>query len=169
MDPLAAAIEPLIPGLRRYARSWLRDRAMADDVVQDCLERAVGRWRQRRGAEVRPWVYTILHNLLVDHQRQHSQRGTAVPLHLVDDATLGRPADQETGLHHRDLLRALDALPEEQRTVLLLVSVEGLPYAEVAAVVGVPLGTVMSRISRARDRLATLLREGERPRLRSVQ
>ena len=71
--------------------------------------------------------------------------------------------------HHRDLLRALDALPEEQRTVLLLVSVEGLPYAEVAAVVGVPLGTVMSRISRGRDRLATLLREGERPRLRSVQ
>ena len=169
MDPLAAAIEPLIPGLRRYARSWLRDRAMADDVVQDCLERAVGRWRQRRGAEVRPWVYTILHNLLGDQQRQHSRRGTAVPLHLVDDATLGRPADQETGLHHRDLLRALDALPEEQRTVLLLVSVEGLPYAEVAAVVGVPLGTVMSRISRARDRLATLLREGERPRLRSVQ
>jgi RNA polymerase sigma factor (sigma-70 family) len=87
----------------------------------------------------------------------------------LDDATLGRPADQDTGLHHRDLLRALDALPEEQRTVLLLVSVEGLPYAEVAAVVGVPLGTVMSRIFRARDRLATLLREGERPRLRSVQ
>ncbi len=86
MDPLAAAIEPLIPGLRRYARSWLRDRAMADDVVQDCLERAVGRWRQRRGVEVRPWVYTILHNLLVDHQRQHNRRGTAVPLHLVDDA-----------------------------------------------------------------------------------
>jgi len=56
MDPLTAAIEPLIPGLRRYARSWLRDRVMADDVVQDCLERAVGRWGQRRGAEVRPWV-----------------------------------------------------------------------------------------------------------------
>jgi RNA polymerase sigma-70 factor (ECF subfamily) len=119
--------------------------------------------------EVRPWVYAILHNLLVDHQRQRSRRGTAVPLHLVDDAALGRPADQDTGLHHRDLLRALDALPEEPRTVLLLVSVEGLPYAEVAAVVGVPLGTVMSRISRGRDRLATLLREGERPRLRSVQ
>jgi DNA-directed RNA polymerase specialized sigma24 family protein len=104
MDPLAAAIEPLIPGLRRYARSWLRDPAMADDVVQDCLERAVGRWRQRRGAEVRPWVYAILHNLLVDHQRQHSRRGTAVPLHLVDDAALGRPADQDAGLHHRSVI-----------------------------------------------------------------
>ena len=153
MDPLAAAIEPLVPGLRRYARSWLRDQAMADDLVQDCLERAVGRWRQRRGAEVRPWVYAILHNLLVDHQRQHSRRGTTVPFHLVDDAALGRPADQDAGLHHRDLLRALDALPEEQRTVLLLISVEGLSYGEVAAVVGVPLGTVMSRISRGRDRL----------------
>ncbi len=169
VDPLAAAIEPLGPGLRRYARSWLRDQAMADDLVQDCLERAVGRWRQRRGTEVRPWVYAILHNLLVDHKRQHVRRGTAVPLHLVDDVALGRPADQDAGLHHRDLLRALDALPEEQRTVLLLISVEGLSYGEVAAVVGVPLGTVMSRISRGRDRLATLLREGERPRLRSVQ
>ena len=117
MDPLAAAIEPLIPGLRRYARSWLRDRAMADDVVQDCLERAVGRWRQRRGVEVRPWVYAILHNLLVDHQRQRSRRGTAVPLHLVDDAALGRPADQDTGLHHRDLLRALDPAFPKWRVV----------------------------------------------------
>ncbi|WP_268795202.1 sigma factor-like helix-turn-helix DNA-binding protein, partial [Sphingomonas sp. Leaf38] len=98
-----------------------------------------------------------------------SRRGTAVPFHLVDDAALGRPADQDAGLHHRDLLRALDALPEEQRTVLLLISVEGLSYGEVAAVVGVPLGTVMSRISRGRDRLATLLREGERPRLRSIR
>nr|WP_306286307.1 RNA polymerase sigma factor [Sphingomonas sp. Ant20] len=95
---------------------------MADDLVQDCLERAVGRWRQRRGTEVRPWVYAILHNLLVDHKRQHVRRGTAVPLHLVDDVALGRPADQDAGLHHRDLLRALDALPEEQRTVLLLIS-----------------------------------------------
>ena len=162
-------LEASVPALRRYARALTRNIDRADDLVQDCLERAVGRWRQRRGTEVRPWVYAILHNLLVDHQRQHSRRGTAVPLHLVDDAALGRPADQDAGLHHRDLLRALDALPEEQRTVLLLLSVEGLSYGEVAAVVGVPLGTVMSRISRGRDRLATLIREGERPRLRSVR
>lgn len=169
MDPLAAAIEPLIPGLRRYARAWLRDPAAADDVVQDCLERAVGRWRQRRGAEVRPWLYAILHNLMVDHGRRQARRGAAVPIHLVEDAALAQLAAQEAGLHHRDLLRALDALPPEQRSVLLLVSVEELSYADIATVLGVPLGTVMSRIARGRDRLAMLLQHGARPRLRSVR
>lgn len=167
MDPLAAAIEPLIPGLRRYARAWTRDVGAADDLVQDCLERAVAGWQRRRGKEVRPWLYAILHNRLVDHHRQLSRRGAPVAIDAADEAALAIPAHQEAPLHQRDLLRALALLPEDQRAVLLLVSVEDLSYAEAAAVLGVPVGTVMSRLSRGRDRLAVLL-AADRPRLRSV-
>lgn len=169
MIALAAAIEPLIPGLRRYARAWTRDAVLADDLVQDSLERAVAAWSRRRGSEVRPWVYAILHNRLVDHSRQRARRAPLVAIDAAGEAALARPPEQEAGLHERDLLRALEALPEEQRAVLLLVSVEDLPYAEVAAVLGVPIGTVMSRLSRGRDRLAALMAAGERPRLRRVK
>lgn len=169
MDALATAIEPLIPGLRRYARAWTRDAAMADDLVQDCLERAVGGWWRRRGQSVRPWLYAILHNLLVDQTRRQKRRGGLVPIEAVDEATLGVPPEQEAALNHGDLLRALNALPDDQRAVLLLVSVEDLPYAEAAAVLGVPIGTVMSRVSRGRDRLSAMLVASEQPRLRSVK
>jgi RNA polymerase sigma factor (sigma-70 family) len=130
MDPLASAIEPFIPGLRRYARAWTRDQTVADDLVQDCLERAVVGWRRRQGDNVRPWLYAILHNLLVDHGRRQARRGTLVPVDDVGEAVLGVSADQEAQLHHRDLLSALQALPEDQRAGLLLVSVEDLSYAE---------------------------------------
>jgi RNA polymerase sigma factor (sigma-70 family) len=169
MDALAAAIEPLIPGLRRYARAWTRDAILADDIVQDCFERAVAGWGGRRGSEVRPWLYAILHNRLVDQSRQHRRRGTLVAIETADDADLAHPPEQEASLHERDLLRALDTLPDEQKAVLLLVSAEDLSYAEAAAVLNVPLGTVMSRLSRGRDRLAALMIAGERPRLRRVK
>jgi RNA polymerase sigma factor (sigma-70 family) len=169
MDPLATAIEPLIPGLRRYARAWTRDAALADDLVQDSLERAIAGWSRRRGSDVRPWLYAILHNRLVDHARQRARRAPLVGIDAADEGALAHAPEQEAGLIERDLLRALNALPDEQRAVLLLVSAEDLPYAEVAAVLGVPIGTVMSRLSRGRDRLSTLLVAGERPRLRRVK
>lgn len=169
MDALAAAIEPLIPGLRRYARAWTRDAAVADDLVQDCLERAVASWRRRRGDTVRPWLYAILHNLLVDQGRKQKRRGGMVSIETVGEAVLGIRPEQEAGLHHSDLLRALNGLPDEQRAALLLVSVEDLPYVEAAEVLGVPLGTVMSRVSRGRDRLSEMLAPGGRPRLRRVK
>jgi RNA polymerase sigma-70 factor (ECF subfamily) len=163
-------IEPLIPALRRYARSCLRDRAAADDLVQDCLERAVGRWHQRRrDGDARTWIFTILHNLAVSRLRQQARRGWPVALDAVDAAAASTPPGQEEGLRQRDLMAALAGLPEDQRCVLLLVSVEGLSYAEVAAVTGVPVGTVMSRLSRGRDRLARLLDLSERPVLRRVK
>ena len=169
MDALAAAIEPLIPGLRRYALAWTRDAAAADDLVQDCLERAVAGWWRRRGDNVRPWLYAILHNLLVDHGRRQKRRGGMVPIEDVDEAMIGVAPAQEAGLNHGDVLRALDALPVEQRAVLLLVSVEDLSYAEAAAVLGVPIGTVMSRISRGRGRLSAMLAAGDQPQVRSVK
>jgi RNA polymerase sigma-70 factor (ECF subfamily) len=145
-------LEPLIPALRRYARALVRDRSAADDLVQDGLERALSRWHQRRAdADVRSWVFAILHNLAVNRMRQMARHGAHLP--LEDVAEPGQPPTQEGTLRHRDLLRALDNLPEEQRNVLLLVSVEDLSYAEAAKVLDVPLGTVMSRLARGRERL----------------
>ncbi|GLK74524.1 sigma-70 family RNA polymerase sigma factor [Ancylobacter dichloromethanicus] len=168
-------IEPLIPALRRYARALMRERAAADDLVQDCLERAISRWHQRRpNDDARAWIFTILHNLAMTRLRRSAQRPVHVALDDADAANLSLAAPQEDGLRHRELLAALARLPDEQRTVLLLVTVEELSYAETARVLDVPIGTVMSRLSRARERLARLMSAEPRatlspPYLRSVK
>jgi RNA polymerase sigma-70 factor (ECF subfamily) len=154
MKDMLVQVEPLIPALRRYARVLMRDRAAADDLVQDCLERAVSRWHQRRDGSVRAWLFTILHNLAVTQFRQATARGRHMP---IDDAAgeqeLVSAAAQEQRLIYQDVLSKLARLPEEQRAVLLLVAVEDLSYADAAVVLNVPVGTVMSRLSRARERL----------------
>src|SRR5246127_3456023 len=146
-------VEPLIPALRRYARALMRNRANADDLVQDCLERAVGRWHQRRDGDVRAWLFTILHNLAVNQFRKAASRGRHVAIEEISEDSFGEAAVQEQKLIYRDVLEKLARLPEDQRAVLLLVAVEDLSYAEAAKVLGVPVGTVMSRLSRARERL----------------
>lgn len=169
-------IEPLVPALRRYARALLRDRTAADDLVQDCLERAIGRWHQRRDdGDARAWIFTILHNLAMTRLRRTSQ---APPHVTFDDAAglgLSVAGSQEDGMRYRDLLAALQQLPDEQRTVLLLVAVEQLSYADAARVLDIPVGTVMSRLSRARERLLRLMSAdtpaalGTHPHLRRVK
>jgi RNA polymerase sigma-70 factor (ECF subfamily) len=154
MPDRAALIEAQIPGLRRFAYALLRgDRERADDLVQDTLERALSCWHLRRTeGNVRSWLYTILHNRFLSDQLRARRRG----LHdaLTEETEVpGIDGGQDTALEHRDLLRAFSALPEEQRTVLLLVAVEDLSYEETARVLGVPIGTVMSRLSRGRERL----------------
>jgi RNA polymerase sigma-70 factor (ECF subfamily) len=170
MDDIGILVAPLIPPLRRYARALLRDRAAADDLVQDCLERAISRWHQRRvEGGTRAWLFAILHNLALNRLRGIKRRGPHV---AVEDSMIAGPAHQEDALRHRDLLRALDALSEEHRGVLLLVSVEDLSYAEAAKVLDVPVGTVMSRLSRAREKLAAALDErpaAREPHLRRVK
>lgn len=157
-DQLIRLVEPLVPALRRYARALLRDKDGADDLVQDCLERVVSRWHLfDPGAQIRPWVFTILHNLAVSRLRQRQRRGIHVPIDETGDDALGRPGTQDAALLRRDLLEALKQLPEEQREVLLLVTVEELSYLEAAKILSVPLGTVMSRLSRGRERLRVLL------------
>lgn len=152
-------VEPLIPALRRYARALLRDVSAADDLVQDCLEKAVSRWHQRRqGGEARAWLFAILHNLAINRLRRSQRHGMHVTLEDVEE--LSHPAAQEETLLNRDLKRVVASLPEDQRAVLLLVSVEGLSYAETASVLAVPLGTVMSRLSRAREKVMQLM-EGQ--------
>lgn len=154
MNELAAVIEPMIPALRRYARSLLRDRAAADDLVQDCLERTISRWDQRRSdGSARSWVFAILHNLAVNQLRHAARRAHTVPIEDINEANAAQPAKQEDGLRRADVLASLSRLPEEQRSALLLVSVEDLSYAEAAEVLDVPIGTVMSRLSRGRERL----------------
>ena len=153
MKDMLAQVEPLIPALRRYARALMRNRAAADDLVQDCLERAVSRWHQRRDGSVRAWLFTILHNLAVTQFRQAAARGRHMPIDDASEQELVSAAAQEQGLIFQDVLGKLAKLPEEQRAVLLLVAVEDLSYADAATVLNVPVGTVMSRLSRARERL----------------
>jgi RNA polymerase sigma factor (sigma-70 family) len=161
MNDMLPLIEPLIPALRRYARALLRDRAAADDLVQDCLERAITRWHQRReDGDSKAWMFRVLHNLAINRLRQAQRRGSHVAIEDAGDHLLSRPPSQEAALRHRDLLHALEALPEDQRAVLLLVSVEDVPYAEAARILDVPIGTVMSRLSRARERLRHLMEHG---------
>jgi len=153
MKDMLVQVEPLIPSLRRYARALMRDRTTADDLVQDCLERAVSRWHQRRDGSVRAWLFTILHNLAVTQFRQAATRGRHMPIDDAGERELASAAAQEHRLIYQDVLNKLARLPEEQRAVLLLVAVEDFSYADAAKLLDVPVGTVMSRLSRARERL----------------
>ncbi|WP_315765454.1 MULTISPECIES: sigma-70 family RNA polymerase sigma factor [unclassified Bradyrhizobium] len=153
MEQMLREVEPLIPALRRYARALMRDRASADDLVQDCLERAISRWSQRRDGEVRSWLFTILHHLAIDRFRQTKTRGVHIALEETLEGEFGAAATQDQNLMYQDVLNKLANLPDDQRVVLLLVAVEDLSYAETAKVINIPVGTVMSRLSRARERL----------------
>ena len=160
MPDQAALIEPHIPGLRRFACALLHgDRHSADDLVQDCLERALSRWHLRRAeGDVRGWLYTILYNRFLSDQHRRRRRGVHDALLEVAEAQLpGVAGNQDSALAHRDLLRAFAVLPEEQRSVLVLIAVEDLSYEAAARVLGVPIGTVMSRLSRGRERLRHLM------------
>ena len=125
----------------------------ADDLVQDCLERAVSRWHQRREADPRSWLFTILHNLAINQFRRAAARGKHVTIDETNEDNFGQDAAQEQKLIYQDVLNKLAKLPEDQRAVLLLVAVENLSYADAAKVLNIPLGTVMSRLSRARERV----------------
>ena len=153
MRDMLVQVEPLIPALRRYARALVRNRATADDLVQDCLERAVRRWDQHRDGEVRAWLFSILHNLAVDQFRKVAARGRHVAIDETSEGDFAEAAAQEYRIMYQDVLNKLARLPEEQRAVVLLVAVEDLSYADAAKVLNIPVGTVMSRLSRARERL----------------
>jgi RNA polymerase sigma-70 factor (ECF subfamily) len=153
VSDFAQKVEQQIPGLRRYARALVRDPQWADDLVQDCLVRALSRHKLwRRGSNLRAWLFTILHNLHANNARDASRRPTTVALDEAGPA-LAEPSGQIARVEAAELLRALEQLPEEQRQAVLLAGLEGLEYREIAQVQGVPIGTVMSRLSRGRERL----------------
>ncbi len=180
-SPVHESLILLIPRLRRYARMLCADSHRADDLVQDTLERACARLAQwRPDSDLRAWAFTIMHNLFVSETRRAWRRfevtgaddePAADPLGalirrdaLADGNPAQLPGDPSSGwIAALDLERALRALPEAQRQVLVLVTFEDLSYEQVASVLGVPVGTVMSRLSRARSRLRALLEPGARP------
>ena len=147
----------LLPRLRRYARVLTRDVDRADDLTQDTVERAIAREHSFRDGEgLRAWLFSIMHNLHVDRLRAKD------PIDWSLDADeLPEPASQPCGDPHtlRDMRAALASLPEDYREALLLVAVEGLRYHEAANALGVPIGTIMSRLARGRERLGELLGE----------
>ncbi len=162
MDEMASLLEPHIPALRRYAWALLRDNEAADDLVQDCLERAISRWYlRRRDGDLKAWLFTIQRNLFLSGVRQRARRGTNLRL---DDLSVDPSTDDHmvSRLALKDALAGLETLPEEQRSVLLLVGVEDFSYEETARILAVPVGTVMSRLSRARARLAAFIEGGSR-------
>lgn len=149
-----------LPPLRRYARALTGDSAWADDLVQDTAERALVRAGSfRQGTNLQAWLFTILRNLYIDQFR--ARREIAVDDETAPWRTMEAPHREVDGLVLRDVQRALYHLPLEQREVLLLVGVEEFSYHEAASVLDVPIGTIMSRLSRAREHMRMLL--GDEP------
>jgi RNA polymerase sigma-70 factor, ECF subfamily len=141
----------------------VRDAEIAEDLVQDTLVRALRSEHLFHGGDMRSWLYTILTNLNRNRLRSLARRPTVVTIADNDTPDLAGP---EAG--GRDIKRALESLPEAQRATLLLVVLEGLSYREVAEIEGVPIGTIMSRLARARVQIKAYL-DGERPALRRVK
>ena len=158
-------IVPFIPNLRRYARALIGDREGADDLVQDTLERAVRKFHLWRPGDLRAWLFSIMHNVFVN---QLKARKVAYEVEIDD--SIAAPQSSVTSTDLMDLDRALMALSPDQREVVLLVALEDMTYAEVSRALGIPIGTVMSRLSRAREKLRRLM-EGEAARgtLRVIQ
>jgi RNA polymerase sigma-70 factor, ECF subfamily len=162
-------IEGCVPALRRYARALTRDADRADDLVQDCIERAI---RKRRlwspTGPLRAWLFKMLLNIYRNDIRQRRRRGDQIPLDdmLVEPSV---PAPQPGRIALAEMARAVDTLPVDQREALLLVVLEGASYQEAAGILGIPAGTLMSRLGRARAALRSLTGAHDEPRLRTVK
>lgn len=159
-----------LPHLRRFSRALVGDAAVADDLVQDCLERALIKSHLYDPARpLRAWLYAVLRNLYISGLRR--DRRSAV-VKSVDDLTDGEgstPADQEERLSAVLIAEALDRLPQQHREVIVLVALEEMSYRDAAEITGVPIGTVMSRLSRARGSLQQILEDRGHTVLRRVK
>jgi len=142
-------IVPFIPNLRRYARALVGDRDGADDLVQDTLERAVRKFHLWRPGDLRAWLFSIMHNVFVNQLKARR----IAPEVDIDETQIAAPIPTVTGIDVGDVQRALSCLAPEQREVLLLIALEDMTYADVSRALGIPIGTVMSRLSRGRERL----------------
>ncbi|MEW8657212.1 MAG: sigma-70 family RNA polymerase sigma factor [Candidatus Thiodiazotropha endolucinida] len=158
-----------IPHLRRYARSLTRDQHQSEDLVQDCLDRALSRMSQwQSDTNLRAWLFTIMHNLHVSNLRSRRHCSTWESLDQSQTADQ-RQSGQEGMIQMRDLEHALYRLNDEQREILMLVCVEGMRYEEVAQVLNIATGTVMSRLHRAREALRQILKGEEPAKLRRIK
>jgi len=168
-DQLAHEVASHVAALRRYALVLVGDAHEADDLVQECMSRVLAQMRSWRPVrDLRAYMFTTLHNVFVDNSRRQRVRRTDVPLENAL-ASLSLPANQLKRLEFRDLVTALGKLPSQQREVVLLIGLEGMSYIEAARVLGVPIGTVMSRLSRGREALRQLMSQGAVAKLRVVK
>jgi len=159
-------IVPYIPNLRRYARALVGDRDGADDLVQDTLERAVRKFHLWKPGDLRAWLFSIMHNVFVN---QLKARKIAPEVEL-DDMQIAAHVPTVNSVDVIDLQRGLLTLAPEQREVVLLVALEDMTYADVSRALGIPIGTVMSRLSRGREKLRRAMHgETPRPELKVVQ
>ena len=162
MNEFGRLLESEIPRLRRYARALTRNTAKADDLVQSSLVRALEKqhlWQP--GSNLRAWLFTILHNQHVNDVRHSLREGSLGPVEDAEPVWRVEPV-VDASLQLRDLQRGINTLSDEQREVLLLVGLEGMRYEQVADILGIPVGTVRSRLSRARTALR-LLMDGAKP------
>ena len=156
-DPFAEALIASLPGLRRYAAALAGNVTAADDLVQDCIERALKRSETLRDTRrMGGWLRSILHNVHIDDMRRRRARIVGVDFTEMDNdlALSAAPADHGANI---DFMRAFNGLSVEHKQVLLLSGLEGLNYREIGAEIGIPIGTVMSRLARARERLRQAL------------
>jgi RNA polymerase sigma-70 factor (ECF subfamily) len=160
-DDIDSQLRELLPRLRRFAQWLCRDRTAADDLVQATLERALSHWSDRRDLEaLRAWLFSILYRQFLDGRRRAKRQ--AWLLERIRGGDEPEQPSMEGEVFASSVLRAFAQLPAEQRTLLYCVSVEGLSYRELADVLDVPIGTVMSRLSRARQALRELS-DGDNP------
>ena len=167
MSNMDEIITEQIPRLRRYARALTGERTRADELVQDTLERAWGKLHMwRRDSDMRAWMFSIMHNTFINQIRKNQ-----IATVSMDDEALEVPtrATQNDFLEMRDLASAIGKLPYEYREILLLIGLEQMSYEEAAAVLSIPMGTVMSRLSRGRERLRIILSGESAPVLRRVK
>jgi len=163
-EQFAEALIAHLPALRRYAMALVGNASGADDLVQDCIERALRQYEDLRDRQrIGGWLRSILHNLYIDELRRRRSRGVEEDItNLIDDGALSVPAGDPGSF--RDFVAAMNTLSVEHRQILLLVGLEGLNYREISEELKVPLGTVMSRLARARERLrASLEAPGSMP------
>lgn len=156
-----------IPNLRRYAIALLRDRAQADDLVQDTLERALNKYSLfSAGTDLRAWLFTLMHNIFINQVTRNPGKLQTT----LNFQEAGSTAEQvEEMVVARDMTQALQLLPDEQRVLILLIGLEQLSYEQAAQVLQLPIGTIMSRLSRARERLQALLNGESTPHLRRIK
>lgn len=157
-------IEEHMPSIRRYAHALERNPHAAEDLVQDCIERALTRHEQfQPGTNLRTWMFTIMHNLQCDRKRRDTRRGVHVPLEEWSDGA-STPGRQTDNLEIRDFRRAFEKLDRRDQQIMILIGMEGFSYEEAGETLDIKVGTVKSRLFRARERLRTIQAEMAAPR-----
>ncbi|NHK27979.1 sigma-70 family RNA polymerase sigma factor [Parvularcula flava] len=155
----SAELQEVLPALNRFALKLTRNADRADDLVQDCVERALNKAHLFDGQNLRSWMFTICRRVFLNQIRKEKSRGTQVDIENTPESKFSAKALQEDKMHFQDVVENFSKLPLNDKVILSLVVIEGLKYDEAAAVLEIPVGTVRSRLSRARAKLVELMED----------